>query len=130
MKTQMCDHLGPRRQKASSLPSKPFPSDTNVTASRTVAWLRDAHHAAMGGRGDDRERGGGANWSGVGGARTEDLQVPAWYLRALTLCLWAGNVRTLSPVSASQHLTVRSALPEYRSRSVSWRKSMRVSHWP
>lgn len=66
MKTQMCDHLGPRRQKASSLPSKPFPSATNETASRTVAWLRDAHHAAMGGRGDDRERGGGGKleWRG------------------------------------------------------------------
>lgn len=39
--------------------------------------------------------------------------MPAWYLRALTLCLWAVNVRTRSPVSASQHLTVLSALPEY-----------------
>lgn len=58
---------------------------------------------------------------------TDHLQVPAWYLRALTLCLCAGKVRTLSPVSASQHLTVLSALPEYRSRSVSCRKSKRVS---
>lgn len=51
------------------------------------------------------------------------LRVPAWYLRVLTLCLWAGNVRTQSPVSVSQHLTVLSALPEYRSRSTSWRSS-------
>lgn len=48
------------------------------------------------------------------------LQVPAWYLRALTLCLWAANVRTRSPVSASQHLTVLSALPEYTCRFTSW----------
>lgn len=48
------------------------------------------------------------------------LQVPAWYLRALTLCPWAANVRTRSPVSASQHLTVLSALPEYTCRFTSW----------
>lgn len=46
--------------------------------------------------------------------------MPAWYLRALTLCLWAANVRTRSPVSASQHLTVLSALPEYTCRLTSW----------
>lgn len=45
--------------------------------------------------------------------------MPAWYLRALTLCLWAVNVRTRSPVSASQHLTVLSALPEYTCRFTS-----------
>lgn len=60
-------------------------------------------------------------------AGTDHLQVPEWYLRALTLCLCAGKVRTISPVSASQHLTVLSALPEYRSRSVSCRKRKRVS---
>lgn len=51
--------------------------------------------------------------------REGHLQVPAWYLRALTLCLWAVNVRTCSPVSASQHLTVLSALPEYTCRFAS-----------
>lgn len=45
--------------------------------------------------------------------------MPAWYLRALTLCRWAANVRTRSPVSASQHLTVLSALPEYTCRFTS-----------
>ena len=59
---------------------------------------------------------------GQGGEGQEQghLQVPAWYLRALTLCLWAANVRTRSPVSASQHLTVLSALPEYTCRFASW----------
>lgn len=46
--------------------------------------------------------------------------MPAWYLRALTLCLCAVNVRTRSPVSASQHLTVLSALPEYTCWFASW----------
>lgn len=46
--------------------------------------------------------------------------MPAWYLRALTLCRCAANVRTHSPVSASQHLTVLSALPEYTCRFTSW----------
>lgn len=62
--------------------------------------------------------------SGVAGRQTaggagSHLQVPAWYLRVLTLCLWAGNVRTHSPESASQHLTVLSALPEYTCWSTS-----------
>lgn len=63
----------------------------------------------------------------MGSAGTGHLHVPAWYLRALTLCLCAGNVRTLSPVSASQHLTVLSALPVYKSRSMSCRKSRRAN---
>lgn len=68
-------------------------------------------------REDSGERSGGAGRTRrarqVGWCQEGHLQVPAWYLRALTLCLWAGNVRTHSPVSASQHLTVLSALPEY-----------------
>ena len=59
----------------------------------------------------------GTSW---GNGDRSHLQVPAWYLRALTLCLWAANVRTRSPVSASQHLTVLSALPEYTCRLTSW----------
>lgn len=51
--------------------------------------------------------------------RTDHLRVPAWYLRALTLCLWAEKVRTCSPLSACQHLTVLSALPEYTRPSTS-----------
>lgn len=77
--------------------------------------------------GSQERKVGWADWSGVGSAGTGHLHVPAWYLRALTLCLCAGNVRTLSPVSASQHLTVLSALPVYKSRSVSCRKSRRAN---
>lgn len=70
------------------------------------------------------------DWASKARAQASPLpvnKVPAWYLRALTPCLCAGNVRTLSPVSASQHLTVLSALPVYKSRSVSCRKSGRVN---
>lgn len=64
----------------------------------------------------------GASSEGQRGASRgrSHLRVPAWYLRALTLCRWAANVRTRSPVSASQHLTVLSALPEYTCLFTSW----------
>lgn len=58
----------------------------------------------------------------MGSRGTGHLRVPAWYLRVLTLCLWAGKVHTCSPTSASQHLAVLSALPENRSRSTSCRR--------
>lgn len=95
-----------RAQRRHGRRSWQLPKQSHNRGSRRVEWS-ERKRRGLGERGRAGDRQAGA--PGHGG----HLQVPAWYLRALTLCLWAVNVRTCSPVSASQHLTVLSALPEY-----------------
>lgn len=59
---------------------------------------------------------------GIAEHRKGNLQIPAWYFKVLTLCLWALYVWIRSPVSTNQHFTVLSALPEYKCRFTSWRE--------
>ena len=106
-----------RAQKRHGCHSWPPPKLSYSRGSRRIEWSQRKQRgldewACQGVRHDGTGRPG--LWGAWG-----HLQVPAWYLRALTLCLWAVNVRTRSPVSASQHLTVLSALPEYTCRFTS-----------
>lgn len=61
---------------------------------------------------------------GIAEHRKGNLQIPAWYFKVLTLCLWALYVWIRSPVSTNQHFTVLSALPEYKCRFTSSRQIM------
>lgn len=67
---------------------------------------------------------------GAGQHRKGNLQIPAWYFKVLTLCLWALYVWIRSPVSTNQHFTVLSALPEYRWRFTSWGERKAHQQWP